>query len=212
MFYLESRIQLLESLLEANGLAKPPADDFAVVPGPPEARFEQPALSTPAAEDCNIAPELLNDRGIEPGTKDELVGGGRDTASSHQFAGPGHRATTSAISFASIVYAAVKRSMTGNTPSERGHVRPSRHAMSSSTGHNDSFFGLYAPPTVAAAPFPDRTLANRLSDLYFEHAIAEKTQVGKLASRQDDDLGRTVIKASRLARLKAESGGAICSP
>ncbi|KAI5776106.1 fungal-specific transcription factor domain-containing protein [Geopyxis carbonaria] len=38
------------------------------------------------------------------------------------------------------------------------------------TQMRDSFFGLHTKPTISPAPFPTRAVAQRLVDLYFEHA------------------------------------------
>jgi len=82
------------------------------------------------------------------------------------FSGPDKRAKRTAISFASIVYSAVKKSKaTGSDRSLPDHAK-----MIASAGvPKDSFFGLYAPSSVTPAPFPDREVATRLANLYFEH-------------------------------------------
>lgn len=87
--------------------------------------------------------------------------------------------STSGISFARVVFAAVRSSIS-STASEKGSSRPLK---SGSTGHGsagpagsngtsmrDSFFGLHTKPTFKQAPFPDRKLGKSLVDLYFEHA------------------------------------------
>lgn len=79
--------------------------------------------------------------------------------------------STSGISFARLVFAAVKSSVNSNG-SDRSTVRPSERLPPNSSGSTmrDSFFGLQARPSMKRATFPDRELAERLVELYFEHA------------------------------------------
>ena len=81
--------------------------------------------------------------------------------------------STSGISFARVVLAAVKSSVSSNN-SERAGVRPSRPmpniAGSGGSSMRDSYFGLQTKPTMKEAPFPDRQLGEKLVTLYFEHA------------------------------------------
>ena len=86
---------------------------------------------------------------------------------------PRHLASASGISFARVVFAAVKSSVSGSS-SERGSNRGAKAAanvvVDGGTSMRDSFFGLHTKPTFRHAPFPDRELGSRLVDLYFEHA------------------------------------------
>lgn len=87
---------------------------------------------------------------------------------------PRYLGSTSGISFARVVFAAVKSSVSGNA-SERGPMRPSERLPHSATGTGtstmrDSFFGLQTRPMMKCAMFPQRDLAEKLVDLYFEHA------------------------------------------
>ena len=81
--------------------------------------------------------------------------------------------STSGISFARVVFAAVKSSVSGSS-SERGSVRGGKplttNAADGGTSMRDSFFGLHTKPTFRQAPFPERELGARLVELYFEHA------------------------------------------
>ncbi|RAH79032.1 positive regulator of purine utilization [Aspergillus japonicus CBS 114.51] len=90
---------------------------------------------------------------------------------------PRYLGSTSGISFARVVFAAVKSSVSGNV-TERGPMRPNERLPHSATGTagstmRDSFFGLQTRPTMKCAAFPDRDLAERLVNLYFEHANAQ---------------------------------------
>lgn len=89
---------------------------------------------------------------------------------------PRYLGSTSGISFARVVFAAVRSSLPGNMP-ERASTRTSDRLPQSATGTaggggsmRDSFFGLQTRPMMKRAGFPDRELAGRLVDLYFEHA------------------------------------------
>ena len=83
--------------------------------------------------------------------------------------------STSGISFARVVFAAVKSSVSGAN-SDRSGIRPSRPPITkaatgtSGTSMRDSFFGLHTKPTIKQAPFPDKDVGKRLVDFYFEHA------------------------------------------
>lgn len=87
---------------------------------------------------------------------------------------PRYLGSTSGISFARVVFAAVKSSVS-NTASERGGSRLNKPgtagpAAVNETSMRDSFFGLHTRPTIKQAPFPDKDLGLRLVNLYFEHA------------------------------------------
>jgi hypothetical protein len=85
---------------------------------------------------------------------------------------PRYLGSTSGISFARVVFAAVKSSVSGSS-SERGSNRGGKAAaavVDSGTSMRDSFFGLQTKPTIRQASFPDRELGSRLVELYFEHA------------------------------------------
>lgn len=87
---------------------------------------------------------------------------------------PRYLGSTSGISFARVVFAAVKSSVPGNA-SERGPMRPSERLPHSATGTGtstmrDSLFGLQTRSLMNCAAFPNRDLAEKLVDLYFEHA------------------------------------------
>lgn len=89
---------------------------------------------------------------------------------------PRYLGSTSGISFARVVFAAVRSSLPGNMP-DRAPIRPTDRLPQSAAGTaggggsmRDSFFGLQTRPMMKCAAFPERELAERLVDLYFEHA------------------------------------------
>jgi hypothetical protein len=93
-------------------------------------------------------------------------------------ANPRYLGSTSGVSFARVVFAAVQSSVSDQkSVSEKGSnaVRPYKPiagnaSSASGTSMRDSFFGLHTKPTIHPAPFPDRELGHRMMELYFEHA------------------------------------------
>lgn len=177
MYYLESRVQHLESLLLANDIPFAPSDDFSLslqastghdvtvelkpvsvgakrrdeAPIPVESRPAQ------AQQDQKKLSNLVHNIGMVS------VQGASDAR---------YLGSTSGISFARVVFAAVKSSVS-NAPSERGGVRPSKPLPNTAVGATsmrDSFFGLHTKPTIKPASFPDKEIGQRLVELYFEHS------------------------------------------
>ena len=187
VYYLESRVTYLESLLFDNGVHFAPAEEFDLGTKP----LRDVSLGrSPASErmTTSIAGSTTREESL-----DGHGSGRRDTlwkldeadklnklvsnvgmvpvqgASDPRFLG-----STSGISFARVVFAAVKTSVT-STSSERGSVRqsnaiPAGAAATSGTSMRDTIFGLQSKPTFKQAPFPDKELGLRLVTLYFEHA------------------------------------------
>lgn len=91
-------------------------------------------------------------------------------------ANPRYLGSTSGVSFARVVFAAVQSSVSENkSTSDKAGVRPSKPIAGNSnsaggTTMRDSFFGLHTKPTIHPAPFPDREVGTALVNLYFEHA------------------------------------------
>ncbi|KAH7083175.1 fungal-specific transcription factor domain-containing protein [Paraphoma chrysanthemicola] len=176
VYYLETRVAYLETLLHDHALDFLPAEDFnpsfhangiaasksiAALP-PPRNGTAQPATTTPTKEendryDREKLTKLVSNIGMVS------VQGASD---------PRYLGSTSGISFARVVFAAVKSSVSGSS-SERGSNRGGKavtNVVDSGTSMRDSFFGLQTKPTIRQAPFPDRELGSRLVELYFEHA------------------------------------------
>ena len=91
---------------------------------------------------------------------------------------PRYLGSTSGISFSRVVFAAVKSSVSGNGADRGTPTRLTERLPHSATGTGggtnnnmrESIFGLQKKPMFKPAAFPDRELADRLVDLYFEHA------------------------------------------
>jgi hypothetical protein len=119
---------------------------------------------------------------------------------------PRYLGSTSGISFARVVFAAVKSSVSGSS-SERGSNRGAKAAaaavvVDSGTSMRDSFFGLQTKPTIRQAAFPDRELGARLVDLYFEHA---NPQIPILHRGEFMDMFERVYAAGERNRTSRES-------
>jgi Fungal specific transcription factor domain/Fungal Zn(2)-Cys(6) binuclear cluster domain len=182
VFYLESRLAYFESLLVANNILFNPPDAFDVdaktieqgivrSPGETRSSFANGSGRTEAAS------EQSHDAAWEKKQEDtkklsQLVSN-IGMVSVHGASDPRYPGSTSGISFARVVFAAVKSSVSSNQNSERNGVRPSRplpNVASSGSTMRDSCFGLQTKPTIRQATFPDRKLAGKLVNLYFEHA------------------------------------------
>ena len=179
MYYLESRVSQLEALLQRHSIPFPPPEDFADNAATPSEAGASRDGDTRIASD-GYAPRQKQIRAVAP---NDPYSADRDRVnklvsnigmvSVQGTSDPRYLGSTSGISFARVVFAAVKSSVSG-APSERGSVRSSKAIASSAaaggTSMRDSFFGLQTRPTIKPATFPDRELGLKLVELYFEHA------------------------------------------
>ncbi|KAL2060916.1 hypothetical protein VTL71DRAFT_8968 [Oculimacula yallundae] len=184
VFYLESRVDYLEKILQESNISFAPAEvlEHGSRPG-----VDPSIIQTPISEDppqYNSSTELThkpspketawNKKQDESEKLNKLVSNigsvSVQGASDSRYLG-----STSGISFARVVFAAVKSSVSG-TNSDKSGVRPSRPPVTSkavgsgTTSMRDSFFGLHTKPTIKQAPFPSKDIGRRLVGLYFEHA------------------------------------------
>lgn len=187
VYYLETRLINLEAILDANNLPYPPPNEEfaisdAIKPGVnvpfPVLEAEPPAQPTPKSPLDQHVPSTLDPalKELDEGAKlDHLVNNigmvSVQGASGPRFAAP----STAGISFANVVFAAVKRSVhPTSAASEKSASKPSRlppvETTTGGTTMRDSFFGLHSKPTIKPAPFPEKDLGYRLTELYFEHA------------------------------------------
>ena len=187
VYYLESRVRYLEELLRDNHITYAPSHDFD--------------LGSKPVADPTIGHSPLSERSTVGNnhTKRERAGTGSDSGSEWEqkqeesdklnklvsnigmvsvqgASDPRFLGSTSGISFARVVFAAVKSSVPGGS-SDKGGGRSSNPgsvgsaaAAAGVTSMRDSFFGLQSKPNIKPAPFPDRELGLRLVNLYFEHA------------------------------------------
>lgn len=186
VYYLESRVSYLESVLQGRGIAFAPAEDFDL--GTKPVVVDPLSAQSPASErgGSSNARKRSREREGDSGRNggwdhkrdeaeklDKLVSN-IGLVSVQGASDPRYLGSTSGISFARVVFAAV-RSSVASSASDRAGIRPSKltepgAAAVSGTQMRDSFFGLQSKPAFKKAPFPDRELGARLVNLYFEHA------------------------------------------
>src|SRR6185437_10805586 len=189
VFYLETRVGSLERLLQEHNIPFPPADvlDHASRPGPDPTTVQTPSDDgRPPFNGTDVSitshkqsPQEMawNKKQDESEKLNKLVSNvgsiSVQGASDSRYLG-----STSGISFARVVFAAVKSSVSG-TNSDKSGVRPSRPPIPAKAGAaagpngtsmRDSFFGLHTKPTIKQAPFPSKEVGKRLVEFYFEHA------------------------------------------
>ncbi|KAF2196801.1 hypothetical protein GQ43DRAFT_238483 [Delitschia confertaspora ATCC 74209] len=181
VYYLETRVSYLESLLQEHSIPFAPPGNFipsnTAANGPGASR---PVIPAGAPAQYRNSPTSIPDgRSKEENERWErekltkLVSN-IGMVSVQGASDPRYLGSTSGISFARVVFAAVKSSVSGSS-SDRGSVRGTKAAAPGTvadggTSMRDSFFGLHTKPTIRQAPFPDRELGARLVELYFEHA------------------------------------------
>ncbi|GAB7366263.1 hypothetical protein MBLNU230_g7821t1 [Neophaeotheca triangularis] len=199
VYYLESRVAMLENLCREGGVNFPAAeedlgiredvvDGRGIMPFPPQLSEREEskggersgeegnlkAQSGISGQQNSLDPALQN---VDDHEKlDKLVSNigmvSVQGASDSRYLG-----STSGISFARVVFAAVKSSIS-HPPTERNGTQqqpkvktnPSDAATGGGTSMRDSFFGLHTKPNIKPAPFPDKGVGLRLVSLYFEHA------------------------------------------
>ncbi|KKY25020.1 putative c6 transcription factor [Phaeomoniella chlamydospora] len=183
VYYLESRVAYFESLLVANDISFKPPEAFD-----PEIALDDGNLASPAEEKALQSTDRIKVEspaekqiGKQPGfdeTRDDAeklnkLVSNIGMVSVQGASDPRYLGSTSGISFARVVFAAVKSSVSGSS-SEKAGIRPSKPnpniAAAGGSSMRDSFFGLQTKPTIKQAAFPDRQLGEKLVRLYFEHA------------------------------------------
>jgi Fungal specific transcription factor domain/Fungal Zn(2)-Cys(6) binuclear cluster domain len=182
VYYLETRLAYFEALLVANNIPFKPPDAFDVEAGTIEHGIvrspEQKRNSTAnGSGSIDLTPEKSHDPAWEKKQEDaeklnKLVSN-IGMVSVQGASDPRYLGSTSGISFARVVFAAVKSSVSSNQNSERNGVRPSKpipNVASSGSTMRDSCFGLQTKPNIKQAAFPDKHLGGKLVNLYFEHA------------------------------------------
>lgn len=162
VFYLEQRINLLEQHLERNGIDVPPADDVTlhddVRKAPLDAILDRKKTLSENSE--------VKDESPVEDDVNQLVDEVR-MVSTQGTSDPHYLGSASGISFARVVFAAIRSSVSGSSTGS-SHSKPANNYAKSTM--RDSFFGLHARPTIGKAPFPPKELAMKLVDLYFNYA------------------------------------------
>lgn len=176
MFYLETRVGQLEALCRANNIAYPSADNLEYCS---RAGAEPCLRPSPADGGQSIISDALENsvasrspyNGADALTRPSKIARVGAPSSSR------YLGTANGVSFARVVFAAVQSSVGDHrsAASDKAGVRPSKPVagngnVASGTSMRDSFFGLHTKPSIHPAEFPDKELAYRLINLYFEHA------------------------------------------
>jgi hypothetical protein len=193
VYYLETRIEQLEALLSANNIAFPPAESLEY-----SSRRTNGTGSERSPTEAERATSTSSARGVGVGAKkshasqNKMEDAADDAGKLHTLvsksglsgvpaaSNPRYLGSATGVSFARVVFAAVQSSVSDSRSlSDRGSshtaARPYKPiagngASATGTSMRDSFFGLHTKPTIHPAPFPDRELGHRMTELYFEHA------------------------------------------
>lgn len=185
VFFLEKRVEQLETLLQSNSIAFPPADnlEYCSRPGPDRGSVRSPTIESshrhappPIKPEDQAAPRPSHEDARDTTKLQKLVhssGMGTVTGTSN----PRYLGATSGVSFARVVFAAVQSSVSDQrSSSDKTGIRPYRPGTGNGPGTGpggtsmrDSFFGLHTKPSIHSIPFPDKETAYGLVDLYFEH-------------------------------------------
>ncbi|ROW09348.1 hypothetical protein VMCG_02547 [Cytospora schulzeri] len=181
VFYLETRVEQLETLLRANNVPFPTADslehcsrmgaDSVSVRSPTEAVGPAPSDTMDSITAVGSNSERSDEARLQRlVSKSDITHGKEGTAN------PRYLGSTSGVSFARVVFAAVQSSVNENkSTSDKAGVRPYKPIAGNSNSASgatmrDSFFGLHTKPTIHPSPFPDKEVGLALVNLYFEHA------------------------------------------
>lgn len=184
VYYLETRTAHLESLLLQSNIPFAPAEVLEHSPKP----VTDPAVvhspsddgKTALSEDSALVRKQIQEEATWNKRQDESekvkkLMSNIESVSVQGASDKRYLGSTSGISFARVVFAAVRSSVSG-AASDTSGVRPSKPpgnpkaAAQGGTSMRDSFFGLHTKPTIKQAPFPDKDIGKRLVDFYFEHA------------------------------------------
>ena len=185
VYYLESRVGYLEDLLAGHGIDYEPSTDFDLGSRP---------INDDKTATAGLSPRLEREHLVDGSQANTATGSesGNEWEAKHDenekinklvsniglvsvqgASDPRYLGSTSGISFARVVAAAIKSSV----PDKGGRGSVSRPvslgaaaAATNGPSMRDSFFGLQSKPSIKPAPFPDRELGMKLVDLYFEHA------------------------------------------
>ena len=189
VYYLESRVTYLEALLSEHGIQYAPSDNFDLGTKPTGDPSFDPSLTAdrhisnhstaisrePTLDGDGVShdavPTTWDQKQDEADKLNKLVSN-IGMVSVQGASDPRYLGSTSGISFARVVFAAVKSSVSGGSSDRNGSkvAHPGIAAATNGPSMRDSFFGLQSKPTIKQAPFPDRELGIRLVRLYFEHA------------------------------------------
>jgi hypothetical protein len=179
VFYLETRVDQLEALLRANSIQFPPADNLEHC-SRPSGDGTVGRLPTDGSSNA-MRPDSAGTSGGLLTPQNDGDGQPRAAKTVRHSDNSAHRniGGVNGVSFARVVFAAVQSSVgdyrSNRSSSDKAGIRPYKPIAGNGTGASgtsmrDSFFGLHTRPTIHPAEFPDKSLATKLVELYFEHA------------------------------------------
>jgi hypothetical protein len=174
VFYLETRVEQLETILRSNNIEFPSAGNLELCSRPgvdppglravPDGGYSVQSEGTHSHSSDRATDSVAElPKRQEPG---QVPGMPNVLAPSK----PRSLASASGVSFARVVFAAVQYSVTGQNGSAEKPIGGRAVPTGNGTSMRDSFFGLHTKPTIQPAVFPTKEVANRLVRLYFEHA------------------------------------------
>ena len=187
VYYLESRVNYLESLLSEHHIPFSAAEEFDLgsrgvadqVTGLPP-RSERAIGSTTFGSGRGGNTDGHHRGGSEKvweQKQDELnnLASNIGMVSVQGASDPRYLGSTSGISFARVVFSAVRSSVSGPSTEKNGTRVNKPGSIGSAAAANgaskrDQFLRMQSKPTITPAPFPDRSLGLHLVNLYFEHA------------------------------------------
>ncbi|KAF8454452.1 fungal-specific transcription factor domain-containing protein [Kalaharituber pfeilii] len=239
VYYLETRNAYLESLLVKNQIPFQPPDNFDLpvpaaantvnITSPPGNAPKSPITPATTIEEASPTVQKRQRPLEEGGDPDEsLDSQGRlnklvsdiGLISVQGASDPRYLGSVSGISFARVVFAAVKSSTANSGSSNNGHGSISneysdppkeihRNVSTGKTGKEDtamrdSFFGLATNKRrVRPAKWPSRQLADRLVGLYFGHA---NPQLPILHKGEFEAMVEQVYATMKTERTRQERG------
>ncbi len=187
VYYLEGRVNYLESLLSEHGVPFSTAEEFDLGSkgitndtAGLSSRSEGPIRRSGADSKKDVHTDC-QDAEVSKRTwekkQDELnnLASNFGMVSVQAASDPRYLGSASGISFARVVFAAVRSSVSGPSTEKDGTRVTKPGSIGSAAAANgaskrDQFLRLQSKPTITPAPFPDSDLGLRLVNLYFEHA------------------------------------------
>lgn len=181
VYYLETRVEQLETLLRTNNIAFPPSENLEYCSkGVNDSGSIRSPTETGQSTYSDTIDGSTNGRRQNNGDdgRPQKMGprAGTGMPGTPTTTNPRHLGAIPGLSFARVVFAAVQSSVTDQkSVSDKNGVRPYKpiagnDGAGTGTSMRDSFFGLHTKPTIHPAAFPDKALATKLMTLYFEHA------------------------------------------
>ncbi|KAG5925506.1 hypothetical protein E4U42_004226 [Claviceps africana] len=169
VFYLETRVEQLETLLMSNSIPFSAAENLELC-SRPSVEAQRTVSHAASAFSCQLETvtranaeqhQVLEESKVKKASQSAVVANATRPRRTRPLA------SASGVSFARVVFAAVQYSMSEQTGTNE---RTANCKPSAGASIRDSFSGLHTSPTIQPAPFPEKQEGMRLAMLYFEHA------------------------------------------